>query len=250
MEDPELDRPEETPLREMKTPQGKTSILRHPVWGRVAFYGGLLFLFGILTVVGELRDRQRRERIRLVQVTLNLELIGEALIQYQAEHGTFPPAYIADEAGRPMHSWRVLILPYLDDEWLYERYDFEKPWDDPENLKLLETIPYCYRNFWDVARDKPPMTTPILAISAAGTILGTTEGSRLDDIAEPTVMVIEAKDHLVPWTKPEDISPAEIIARLHQFKRHSPSGFHVLMSDGSVNIIDDEITVEELGKSF
>jgi len=250
MDEPELTRPEEMPPSEVKKLKRKSSLLRHPVWGRVAFYGGLLFIFGVMVVIGELQDRQRRERIRLVQVTLNLELIGEALIQYQAEHGTFPPAYIADEAGRPMHSWRVLILPYLEEVGLYERYDFEKPWDDPENLKLLERIPFCYRNFWDVARDKSPMMTPILAISAAGTILGTTEGSHPDDITEPTVMVIEAKDHLVPWTKPEDISPEEIASQLQPFKRHSPSRFHVLWSDGSVTPIDDEMTAEELGKKF
>ena len=54
--------------------------------------------------------------------------IGLALYQYYEQYGSFPPAYIADESGKPMHSWRVLILPYLEESALYMQYDFNEPW--------------------------------------------------------------------------------------------------------------------------
>ena len=56
-----------------------------------------------------------------------------ALQAYHQANGCFPPAYIADKNGKPMHSWRVLILPYLDYDDLYKAYDFSEPWDGPKN---------------------------------------------------------------------------------------------------------------------
>src|SRR5262249_6259204 len=65
-----------------------------------------------------------------------LKQIALALHAYHDEFGSFPPPYIADESGRPKHTWRVLLLPYLDYESLYERYDFAEPWDGPNNRNL------------------------------------------------------------------------------------------------------------------
>ena len=62
-----------------------------------------------------------------------------ALQNYHQANGCFPPAYIADKNGKPMHSWRVLILPYLDRTILYKAYDFTEPWDGPNNKKLSAT---------------------------------------------------------------------------------------------------------------
>lgn len=53
--------------------------------------------------------------------------------------GQFPPAYTVDSNGKPLHSWRTLILAHLDQRALYERIDFSKPWDDPANSEALKT---------------------------------------------------------------------------------------------------------------
>ncbi|MEO8497518.1 MAG: DUF1559 domain-containing protein, partial [Planctomycetota bacterium] len=71
----------------------------------------------------------------------NLIQIGMALRAYEAAHGTLPPAYIPDASGKPMHSWRVLILPYLNEDGLYRRYNFDEPWDGPNNLQLAGHMP-------------------------------------------------------------------------------------------------------------
>src|SRR4051812_11083639 len=57
--------------------------------------------------------------------------IALAMRSYQADYGCLPPAYIADAQGKPMHSWRVLLLPYLDQAGLYDAYNFGEPWDGP-----------------------------------------------------------------------------------------------------------------------
>src|SRR5262245_48474313 len=66
----------------------------------------------------------------------NLWQLGLALHNYYNEHGHFPPPYVADAAGKSMHSWRVLILPYLGRQDLYDAYDLNEPWNGPSNRKL------------------------------------------------------------------------------------------------------------------
>src|SRR4051812_10595310 len=74
----------------------------------------------------------------------HLKEIGIALHNYHADYGVFPPAYVADASGRPLHSWRVLILPYLEQKPLYNRYNFSEPWDGPNNRRLASQMPGVY----------------------------------------------------------------------------------------------------------
>ncbi len=69
----------------------------------------------------------------------NLGKIGAAMRSYEAKYGRFPPAYTVDEHGRRMHSWRVLILEFLDPD-LYAKYDFSQPWDSPTNLAFAKMM--------------------------------------------------------------------------------------------------------------
>ncbi len=64
----------------------------------------------------------------------NLVQIAKALNSYAADYGTYPPAVTYDAAGKPAHSWRVLLLPYLNQKKLYDTYDMTKPWDAPRIL--------------------------------------------------------------------------------------------------------------------
>ncbi len=64
-----------------------------------------------------------------------------ALQSYSQDYGCFPPASVADKNGRPMHSWRVLILPYIGRPDLYQKYKFGEPWDGPNNRNLLNQRP-------------------------------------------------------------------------------------------------------------
>src|SRR5262245_48274907 len=75
----------------------------------------------------------------------HLGQIAHALLVYREEHGALPPAFICDSNGRRMHSWRVLILPYLGWEDLFRRYDFSQPWDSPANARLQSEMPDYYR---------------------------------------------------------------------------------------------------------
>lgn len=73
------------------------------------------------------------ESYRRQSCLCNLRQISIALQKYHETYGSFPPAYVCDQAGKPMHSWRVLILPYLGEEKLYAKYNISEPWDSPGN---------------------------------------------------------------------------------------------------------------------
>src|SRR5437016_5175694 len=66
----------------------------------------------------------------------HLSLLSVGLHNYHAGNGHFPPAYILGPDGKPWHSWRVLILPFIEQQRLYNEYNFDEPWDGPNNRKL------------------------------------------------------------------------------------------------------------------
>jgi type II secretory pathway pseudopilin PulG len=82
---------------------------------------------------------------RRVQCQSNLRQIAIALHLYHEDYGSFPPAYTVDASGRPMHSWRVLILPYLEEAGLYKQYNLEEPWNSPNNLAVANQVPAIFQ---------------------------------------------------------------------------------------------------------
>lgn len=87
-----------------------------------------------------------RERFRRLRCARNLFRIQNAILQYQAENGTLPPAFTVDEAGKPLHSWRVLILPYLGEKEadLYSKIRLDEPWDSDYNRQFQTETPDVY----------------------------------------------------------------------------------------------------------
>lgn len=152
----------------------------------------------------------------------NLMYIGEALHNYHEEWGSFPPAYVADEAGEPAHSWRLVFLPsvpltHLNHQELYECYDFDEPWDGPRNRRLAFPSYYRERGWapyviffcpaWPGRDAQGALTTRFLAVVGDNTAWPGTEARSLLDIADPeqTILVVECFHRPVRWLEPMDI---------------------------------------------
>ena len=71
-----------------------------------------------------------------------LMALGLGFHHYHDEHGAFPPARLLAKDGKPLLSWRVLLLPYLKEEKLFREFKLTEPWDGPHNSKLLTKMPY------------------------------------------------------------------------------------------------------------
>lgn len=112
---------------------------------RVVELFAVIALIGILIALFLPLERNARNAGRRTQSLNNIRNIMTALHSYHADYGEFPPAFTKDEQGQPLHSWRTLILPYLNEEQLYKQIDLSKPWDDPVNAFVHNSIPSVYK---------------------------------------------------------------------------------------------------------
>lgn len=129
-----------------------------------------------------------------------------AVANYHDQNGHYPPPYIAGPDGRPWHSWRILILPFIEHNELYEEYDFAQPWDGPNNRKLAERIPRLFV-FHGSERKGPPVTN-YLAVVGEETVWSGTRLVSEKDVKDGTGMTIVLVENLgagVHWMEPRDL---------------------------------------------
>jgi hypothetical protein len=172
----------------------------------------------------------------------NLKQIGLALHNYHEAYGCFPPAYVASSDGRPMHSWRVLLLPYLDEAPLYALYDFSQPWDSVANRYVLERMPDIYRCPSHPYPDKS--LTHYSAVSGRDTVFPGATPVSISEISDGTsnTVAIGESSLLIPWTAPVDVNAPEHLAFGDPvgFATHHGEGSRFLFCDGAVRWIDQK----------
>ena len=120
---------------------------------------------------------------------------------------TFPPAYSTDNQGKPLLSWRVLILPQLNYKELYEQFHLHEPWDSEHNKKLIEKMPQFYRSPGSHAG---PGKTNYLAVRTERSVFPGAKPVSHAEISGTSnpIMIVEASDErAVIWTKPDDFVP-------------------------------------------
>ncbi len=134
-----------------------------------------------------------------------MKQISLALLNYESTYGSFPPAYVADEDGQPMHSWRVLILPYMEQS-LYEAYFFDEPWDGPNNRLLADRMPTI---FMCPSSPSLPTETNYMVVTGKGTLFPGAESRKISEITDGTantILVVEVAKSGVNWMQPVDVS--------------------------------------------
>jgi hypothetical protein len=174
--------------------------------------------------------------------------IGYALHSYYDVNGELPPAVVRDKDGRPLYSWRVALLPYVERQDLYRRFRLDEPWDSPHNKPLSDETPKCYRPVF--GGDDEAGLTRYQVLVGLGTAFerpGLTWADFPDGLAN-TILVVEAGEP-VPWAKPVDVAydPAGPLPRFgagytkpvhflcREVNRHP--GFVACFADGSVRFI-------------
>ena len=203
----------------------------------------------------------------------NLKQLALAFHNYHDAYNAFPPAAVIGPNGKPWHSWRVLVLPFIEELDLYKQYDFSQPWDSPKNLAVAEKMPKVFR---DPARDGPLDTltdyaaiTGEAAIFQPGMVTMTsaddfpaclTAGKKVgfasvtDGTSNTILFATLDPARKIPWTKPEDIilddafpgigEPAGIGAILPVEGGHHTA--LVAFADGSVQSLADSIDADTL----
>jgi hypothetical protein len=135
-------------------------------------------------------------------------MLGLAMLEYHDSHGKLPPAVVYGKDGKALYSWRVLVLPYIEEQGLYNEFRLDEAWDSPHNIRLLERRPHAYAPPSRYAHKIPPTHTYVHVFVGKGTPFENPEGHSMASITDGTsytFLVIEAGKP-VPWTKPEDLS--------------------------------------------
>lgn len=183
-------------------PSGKRTVRSWLVGCGIALLGMSIVIALLLPGI-----RTARPAAFQAQCMHHLRSITIAVHNYHNTYGTLPPAYTVDSAGKPLHSWRVLILPFLGEKSLYEQIDLTKPWDDPVNERARQTFLPVYR--CPNQRDSETKT-PYLAIVGEEYAFSPTRPRDLLEISDgdgltQTVLLIEAPSNkTVEWMSPHD----------------------------------------------
>ncbi len=184
-----------------------------------------------------------REAAHRAQCTGNLKHIAMALINYESAFGGFPKPAITGKDGKPLLSWRVAILPYIEQQELYNKFKLDEPWDSPHNKPLIGEMPPPYLCPSRVAFERG--TTCYRAFVGKGAILERDRETRVADVTDGlsnTIIVVEA-DEAVPWTRPDAELEFDPQARPSLYGAGSPhpGGFNALFADGAVRFISRNI---------
>jgi len=148
--------------------------------------------------------------------------IALAIAVYQQVYHSFPPAYSTDRDGRPLHSWRVLILPYLGCEEVYQSIRLNEPWNSPHNRDVFQKSPDPLFYFHCCSATNPESETSYVMIVGPNTISDGPHGARLEDIKDGctnTIMFVEVKNSGIHWAEPRDLDFASM-----SFKVNDPNG--------------------------
>jgi hypothetical protein len=170
----------------------------------------------------------------------NLKQIMLALLIHESEQKALPAYANFDDAGKPLLSWRVHILPHLEQQALYEKFHLNEPWDSEHNKQLIQLMPEIYL---DPSSGLSPTDgkTHYLGVNGEGRFFdGTPQGRQFGSITDGTANTIAVVQSgnvgTVTWTKPDDWQPDEQNL-MKPFDLIHPGGFLAGFADGHVDFL-------------
>lgn len=234
-----------------------------PMWIKVGMGLGAVISLAVIGVViwALLRPafEVARSAAMCTECENNLSEIGLAIEDYHQQHGHYPPAATYDKTGKPLHSWRVLILPHLGPEGqlLAERIKMDEPFDSKHNSQFITEMPQVYHCPSDTGALNGE--TSYLAIVGSNTVINRDkpaskrvdyDGPILKDHPYETMVVLETYDCKVNWMSPKDISVSTLSQGLDSTNARGPrskhlQGVNILMADQSIIRLRPEDVISE-----
>jgi Protein of unknown function (DUF1559) len=209
--------------------------------------GVLGILVGILAVFA---TQEVNYKTSVVISTNNLKMIGLGMMSYSDSKrgGEFPPAAHCDAAGKPLLSWRVLILPHMMEfgaAGLFQKFKLDESWDGPNNSKLLSQMPSFYALPGDLKAKSGDTHYRVFVGNGAAFDKPSADGKgvwrrEFTDGKSSTILVVEARDG-VPWTKPDELD-FDPKAPLPPLGGRFRDGFQALMADGAYHWVGRNVS--------
>ena len=191
----------------------------------------------------------RKAEVGRITSVNSLKQMALAMHNYLSTYNAFPAAAISDKDGKPLLSWRVAILPYIEQDNLYQQFHLDEPWDSDHNKKLIERMPPLYATPEPDGKEPKtkPTTTHYRVFHGKGAAFEGTKGLKIGDFTDGTsntILIVEAAD-AVTWTKPEEL-PFDPKKDPPKLGLKGAEKFNVAFADGSVRILKKTIAKDTL----
>ncbi|MBE6424803.1 MAG: DUF1559 domain-containing protein [Planctomycetaceae bacterium] len=181
----------------------------------------------------------------------NFKLVALGVMGFESANKAFPAPFTTDTKGKPLHSWRVQILPYIGEEALYEKIRHDEPWNSEWNSQFHEQCPACFK---DPRQKLAPSDATIGVVVGKNTMFrvpkpakkqtgGSVGGTRMGEVSgglSNTILTVECKP--VCWMDPngdptwEEAQNGPIVSQYGLTK--------IGMADGQVYVIPERIDIE------
>ncbi len=177
----------------------------------------------------------------------NIRQVALALSQYHEAYRCFPPAYVADDRGTPLYSWRVLILPFMDQGDIYNSFNLGQSWDSPENRPLSQTYIKAFRCPHS-GGDWKTFSTSYVVITGKDTLFPAGKITSIANISKDpssAILVAEVADSSIHWAEPKDLDRDTMSFLVNDASRPSLGSNH----EGGPYVAFVDATVRQLDSS-
>jgi hypothetical protein len=209
------------------------------------FPAPVLLIGGLLGLCAPAADEPTRKDLEIADN--NLKQIGVASHTYADDHDRKFADDLTDRDGRPLLSWRVALLPYVEEQKLYQEFKLDEPWDSEHNKKLIKQMPKVYAPVRVKAKEGETFLQRFVGKGALFNENGVAYPvPKLPDGTSNTALIVEAGDPVI-WTKPVDL-PFNLKGPLPKLGGLFDGDFHILLCDGSVALFKKDYDVDEMKK--
>lgn len=203
-----------------------TSPLRNWILSASIATFALLALLSVSIGISELRRWGDLQAIRADY--MRMKSVVEAINAYYERYDTYPPPVVYDTVGKPLYSWRVLILPFLGYQDLYDSYELDQPWDSPANTHLLSKMPreYCSIRSQDAWKKHEPN---VFLLTGDGTIFPSSGPITRDEVLDsPTLLLVQSNNGSIAWSEPGDVDTQKGSLQVGNTPQLQIGGLHTL----------------------
>lgn len=202
----------------------------------------------------EANDAEERNEAEAREICANhLRQIAIAMHLYaQKNKWQLPPAASHDEDGNPLLSWRVHILPWVEENELYKEFHLDEPWDSPHNRKLISRMPAVFA----CPNQKSDAGKTCYLVPVGETTLFPPNGQRfplkeIPDGTSNTILCLEVNDeHTVIWTKPDNLDYNPNENSISRFLGHHRGGFNIVFADGHALFVRETVDPETIHRAI
>jgi hypothetical protein len=221
---------------------------RKQMWVSVAIGSVLFSILAASMIFLQPGFESMKKQRNLVGCRNNVQKIALALQAYCDKHGTYPPPVINDATGKPLYSWRVLLLPFLGHAELAKEFNYAEPWDSGQNMALVRRMPSVFAS--PASPDAQGMgETTYMLITGNGTLFPPTGPLSSKDVTDPadeTLLVVEVRNGGQSWSQPGDLDVATLKYQINATGKNTIGGNHkggavVATVDGKSAILPERL---------